>query len=174
MHLLRFSQFQRKQTKHFRFTSKQRRFVSAAITCSISCDHVISACLFAEQIGFMENAPHHGADDNVLSSEEDDREPPRPFHIPLRPSLEPGHRPVHVADPYSVSNAAPNFLDLFTTSTAPPVSLHFNYSPLTLRVMTKFRPYFLQKAEGVKPPSYTSRKVGRFAFCCYLISVSFL
>ena len=139
VHLLRFSQFQRKQTKRFRFTSKQRRFVSAAITCSISCDHVISACLFAEQIGFMENAPHHGADDNVLSSEEDDREPPRPFHIPLRPSLEPGHRPVQVADPYSVSNAAPNFLDLFTTSTAPPVTTHINYSLFSVRVMTILR-----------------------------------
>ena len=70
----------------------------------------------------MTNAPHHGVDENVLSSEDDDRDAPRPFHIPLRPSLEPSNRTVLPADPYSVSNAAPNFLDLFTTKSVPPVA----------------------------------------------------
>ena len=71
----------------------------------------------------MIHAPHH--DENhaaITDADDDDDDSGTQNSIPLADNLERySNRGVVPSAPYSVSNAAPNFLDLFTTSHAPPV-----------------------------------------------------
>ena len=74
------------------------------------------------QIGTMMNAPHHDDDHQAISDDDDDDDggDRRRNHIALSTNIERyGNGAVTASAPYSVSNAAPNFLDLFTTSYAP-------------------------------------------------------
>lgn len=73
----------------------------------------------------MVNAPHHDEDLQVISSDDDDDEAAaknrrRRIPLPLGEGFDRyGNAPVTASAPYTVNNAAPNFLELFTTMHLP-------------------------------------------------------